>query len=240
MSLAADDHVQPTLSVIIPCWNDGDALRSQLAILASLIGIDQVIVADASRSPECRALAAAYAADTVQCAEPNRGAQMNAGARSARSDVLLFQHADTRLTQAHVVALREAMCDNSLGGGAFHRNFDERHSALRWLERVARMMSHCGGTLYGDQSVFVRHSVFIRMGGFAEIPLMEDVEFSRRLRRSGRIAVLDPPIASSPRHHQRRGAWRTSMRNCVIIALYRAGVPPAQLHAWYYRRPVYD
>ena len=240
MSLAADGEVLPTLSVIIPCWNDGPALRTQLATLSSLTGIAQVIVADASRSTECRAFAAAFGADAVQCAEPNRGAQMNAGARFARSDVLLFQHADTALMQAHVVALRDAMRDNSLAGGAFHRSFDQRHSALRWLERVARAISHCGGTLYGDQSVFVRREVFINMGGFAEIPLMEDVEFSRRLRRFERIAILDPPIASSPRHHQRRGAWRTSIRNCLMIALYRAGVPPAQLHAWYYRHPVYD
>jgi GT2 family glycosyltransferase len=95
--------------------------------------------------------------------------------------------------------------------------------------------SRRGGTLYGDQSIFVRREVFLQLGGFAKIPLMEDVEFSRRLRAAGKIALLDPPTQTSARRHAGRGAWRTSVQNALFIVLYRFGVAPERLHRWYYR-----
>jgi uncharacterized protein len=105
---------------------------------------------------------------------------------------------------------------------------------LMWLESVARFLTRHGGTLYGDQSIFVRRDVFQQLGGFARIPLMEDVEFSRRLRAAGKIAVLDPPVESSARRHLRKGAWRTSIQNGLFIVLYKLGVSPHRLHRWYY------
>lgn len=96
-------------------------------------------------------------------------------------------------------------------------------------------MTRHGGTLYGDQTIFVRRETFLTLGGFAKIPLMEDIEFSRRLRGAGQIAVLDPPVRSSARRHLRKGAWRTSLQNGLFIALYRLGVSPHRLHRWYYR-----
>ena len=160
---------------------------------------------------------------------------MNAGARATTGTMLLFQHADTELTQAHVDALHATIRDPDVIGGAFHRKFDQRHARLRWLEAVARRMNERGSTLYGDQSIFVRRATFGQLGGYAEIPLMEDLEFSKRLRRAGRTVVLDPPIASSARHHERRGALRTSIRNGLMIALFRLGMSPQRLHTWYYR-----
>jgi rSAM/selenodomain-associated transferase 2 len=216
------------------------ALHAALARLGALQGLNEVVVADASEHDGCRTLAAAAGAKIVRCARPNRGAQLNAGARMARGEMLLFHHADTFLTQEHVDALHAAAGHRpELAGGAFHRKFDGRHRRLAILEKVARLLAERGGTLYGDQSIFVRREVFERLGGFAEIPLMEDIEFSRRLRRTERTVVLDPPISTSPRHHARRGALRTSIRNGVMIALYRFGFPPERLHAWYYRKPVF-
>lgn len=228
-----------TVSVVIPCWNDGVALGAILQKLGTLSGVDQVVVADASPGDRCRTLASEAGATVAPCPLPSRGAQLNAGARAAHGQVLLFHHADTDLTQAHVDALRRAARQPEFAGGAFHRKFDERHARLRFLERLARFLANRGGTLYGDQSIFVRREVFEQLGGFAEIPLMEDIEFSRRLRRAFRTVVLDPPISTSPRHHAARGALRTSLRNGAMIALYRLGFSPEKLHAWYYRRPVF-
>lgn len=170
----------------------------------------------------------------LKSSPPNRGAQMNAGAQAASGDILLFQHADTELTEAHLAAIDIALRNSKIVGGAFYRKFDGRHPRLTWLEPVARFLSRSGGTLYGDQSVFVRRDVFQQMEGFAKIPLMEDVEFSKRLRAAGRIAILDPPVQSSARHHLRKGAWRTTVRNALFIVLYRVGVSPFRLHRWYY------
>jgi rSAM/selenodomain-associated transferase 2 len=223
-------------SVIIPCWNDREALQLLLERIANLRGIAEVVLVDASEADDCAACGRAMGALVVKSA-PSRGAHLNLGARHAHGDIFLFQHADSELTQAHLDALHRAMEQPDVVGGAFHRQFDRRHAKLRFLEPLARAWADRGGTLYGDQSIFVRRTVFERLGGFAEIPLMEDVEFSPRLRGAGRTVVLDPPMASSPRRHLRRGAWRTSLRNGLMIALFRAGYPAQKLHAWYYRSP---
>ena len=120
-------------------------------------------------------------------------------------------------------------------GGAFYRHFDKRHPHCRWLEPLERFHNRTFGALFGDQSLFVRRAHFAgKLGGFADIALMEDIEFSKRLRRSGALALLDPPIATSPRKHTARGPWKTTITNATLILLYQLGVSPARLHAWYY------
>jgi rSAM/selenodomain-associated transferase 2 len=230
------DAVLMSISVVIPIWNDPVALRAVLATLAALRGLREVVVGDSSATDDCARTAAAFGARVVRAAKPGRGPQMNAAARLATGDVLLFQHADTELRQAHLDSLVVAMGDPDVAGGAFHRKFDARHPRLMWLEGVTRSLAEHGGTLYGDQSLFVRRDVFERMGGYREFRLMEDVDLSRRLLREGRRVVLDPPIATSARTHARRGSWRTSLRNGLLLLLYRAGAPPDFLHAWYYRK----
>lgn len=226
---------EPTLSIIIPCWNDADALGRLLPALAGLAGVE-LIVADASTSPETAELARGVGAKVVACAAPHRGRQLNAGAGAATGEVLLFQHADVELTAAHVEALRKAMKEDvDAVGGAFHRHFDPAQRwRRRWLTPVVRWRNRHGGTLWGDQSVFVRRDHFARLGGFADIPLMEDVEFSKRLRRSGRVLLLDPPVLASARRHRRKGALWVSLLNLAFIGLYKVGVSPHTLHRWYY------
>jgi len=90
------------------------------------------------------------------------------------------------------------------------------------------------GPVFGDQSIFINAAVFRKMGGFADIPLMEDLEISGRLRRLGRIRLLDPPIWSSARRFQQIGNWKTTIFNATLIALYYLGVSPVRLHQWYY------
>ena len=224
------------ISVVIPSWKDADCLASLLPVLSRAEGVREIIVADASGEAATEKIARECGAILLKCSAPNRGAQMNAGAMFATGDVVLFQHADTELTEAHLRAIAEALHDSRIVGGAFYRKFDERHPRLRWLEQVARWLSRNGGTLYGDQSVFVRREVFSQLGGFAKIPLMEDVDFSRRLRAAGTTAVLDPPVRTSARRHAREGAWKTSILNGLFILLYKWGVSPSRLHGWYYGR----
>ena len=134
-----------------------------------------------------------------------------------------------------MAAIACALRDPEVIGGAFYRKFDDRHPRLLWLETVARFLTRHGGSFFGDQSVFVRRETFRALGGFAPIPLMEDMEFSRRLRRAGKVAVLDPPLESSTRRHAGRGTWRTSLQNGLFIVLYKCGLSPTHLHRWYYR-----
>jgi rSAM/selenodomain-associated transferase 2 len=225
------------ISVVIPTWRDAENLASLLPALAAQESVAETIVVDASGDDVAEQIALALGARFISCGTPNRGEQMNLGARTSRGDVLLFQHCDTLLEEAHLRAIENALGDPNIIGGAFFRKFDGRHPRLMWLESVARFLSRHGGTLYGDQSIFVRRVVFEKLGGFAKIPLMEDVEFSRRLRRAGKIAVLDPPVATSGRRHLKRGAWRTTIQNGLFIVLYNLGVSPHRLHRWYYGEP---
>jgi rSAM/selenodomain-associated transferase 2 len=218
------------ISVVIPAWNDRENLAQLLPALGQLNRVHETIVVDASGDE----MEEFPGAQFLRAPQPNRGAQMNLGAAAATGDVLLFHHADTKLTGAHLDAIAAALTNENLVGGAFYRKFDRRHPRLMWLEQVARFLSRNGGTLYGDQSVFVRREVFASLRGFANIPLMEDMEFSKRLRAFGPVIVLDPPMESSARRHLRRGAWLTSVQNALFIVLYKCGVSPQRLHAWYY------
>lgn len=223
------------ISVVVPSWHDSENLAGLLPVLSRLSAVCETIVVDASDDSVSEQIALDSGATFLKCAAPNRGGQMNAGAALAAGDVLLFQHADTEITESHARALQLALRDSAIIGGAFYRKFDDRHPWLKCFESFARFLTRHGGTLYGDQSVFVRRDVFLQMRGFAEIPLMEDIEFSRRLRAMGKIIVLDPPVCTSPRRHTRKGAWRTSIQNGLFIVFYKAGVSPVRLHRWYYR-----
>lgn len=225
----------PKISIVIPSWRDAPNVAKALGDLSSLARLHEIIIVDASSDPAIAALAASRGAKVLRCATPSRGLQMNLGATEATGDILVFQHADTEFRADHFRALEEAMQDKENIGGAFYRQFDERHPRLRRWEWVARYLTRNGGTLFGDQTVFVRRDVFARLGGFAQIPLMEDVEFSRRLRAAGRVVILDPPVRTSARNHATRGAWRTTIQNGLFLLLFKLGVSPQRLHARYYR-----
>ena len=227
-----DSHLR--ITVVVPSWRDAENLRALLPLLKAQPSVHETIVVDASRDGIAEGITRDAGAVYVPCPRPNRGEQMNLGAAASTGDVILFQHCDTALGAAHLEAIQSALAEPTIIGGAFHRKFDNRHPRLRPLESVTRFLARHGGTLYGDQSIFVRRAVFERLGGFAKIPLMEDVEFSRRLRAAGKVAVLDPPVASSARRHLRKGAWRTTIQNGLFIVLYNLGVSPHRLHGWYY------
>ena len=222
------------VSFVIPAWRDAENLALLIPGLAQFTPRPEIIVVAVSGDPVSERTAAVRGARFVYFASPSRGEQMNYGASLATGDVLVFQHADTEFNELHLGALETVLQDSAVVGGAFYRKFDERHPRLMWLEKVSRWLTRHGGTLFGDQTIFVRRDIFVKLGGFARIPLMEDVEFSPRLRRAGKIAVLDPPVRSSGRYHDRKGAWRTTIQNGLMLLLYKIGVPPQTLHRRYY------
>jgi rSAM/selenodomain-associated transferase 2 len=224
------------LSFIIPCWNDVGRLEPTLALLAGLEPKPEILVADASEEREpVRDLAARFSARYIEVAEPSRGRQMNAGALEASGDVLVFHHADTDFSQQHLDGLLAAMGNGGLVGGAFYKDIRAHHPKVGWSEPLVRLYSRYVGVLYGDQSVFVRRPHFNKIGGFREIPLMEDVDFSKRLRRSGKMTLIDPPIRTSMRRFKAEGTLWRKAQNVTLVLLFRIGVSPERLHRWYYR-----
>jgi glycosyltransferase involved in cell wall biosynthesis len=235
----------PIISLIVPVWgHDNLAVdlvnrlqidtnrfdhAAELSEWARPELIEWIVVAVAPTEALCE-LERCGLIRLVPCREPSRGRQMNLGAAVARGKLLCFHHADSKLEPEHLVALKRIAADDSIIGGAFHRRFYPPR--MLWREPIVRWLNRTGGPLFGDQSIFVRKSVFNDLGGFPEIPLMEDVEFSRRLRRKGRIALLDPPLWSPP---TRRETWKIFFRNTGLVVLFYLGVTPQRLHRWYYQ-----
>jgi glycosyltransferase involved in cell wall biosynthesis len=208
------------VSVIIPAWHDAKNLAVLLPQIARIDGIVDVIVCDASNDLEAQNLTQQFGTMFVRCSAPNRGAQMNAGILFASGNVLLFHPADVDLRAEHLQALQRAMRNPDTIGGAFHRLY-----GFVSLDP-------------GRQSIFVRRDALFQLGGFAKVPLIEDVEFLRRLRASGKTVLLDPPVQKLPQRSVRPGAWRRNMQTALFVLLYKCGVGAESLRRWYYRNDV--
>lgn len=229
-----------TLSVIIPCRNDAAALAENLpAIFAGLRPGDEVIVSDASSDDAGAMVARQHGAAVAACGKTGRGPQLNAGARAAHGNVLVFSHADTQFTAAHLAAIRVHLTTRpETQAGAFFKDTAAHYPGFAWAEPLVRWWMGNFGVVYGDQSIFMRRERFDALGGFAEIPLMEDVEMSRRLRRAPGFRLIDPPLRTSMRRFARRGRFFTRLQNLFLVLLFRCGVPAERLYRWYYGKPV--
>jgi rSAM/selenodomain-associated transferase 2 len=162
---------------------------------------------------------------------------MNAGARAATGDVLCFLHADTRLPDGAGTAIAGALADPAVVAGRFDVRFDSPRWPFRMIAGLMNRRSRLTRISTGDQGLFVRRAAFDAVGGFPDIPLMEDIEITRRLRRAGRIACLSERVTTSARKWERDGVARTIVLMWTLRLLHFAGVAPARLHRWYYGSP---
>ena len=229
-----------TLSVIIPCRNDAALLAETLpGVLSGLEPGEQLIIADASEDSAAEEVARRHGLRVVRCEKPGRGAQMRAGAAAAAGNALVFSHADTQLTAAHLAAIRAHLARHpDIPAGAFFKDTPAHYPAWAWADPVVRWWMGKWGVVYGDQSVFLRREFYDAIGGMPALPLMEDVALSRHLRRAPGFRLIDPPLRTSMRRFARRGRFFTRLRNIIFVLLFRCGVPAERLYRWYYGKPV--
>jgi rSAM/selenodomain-associated transferase 2 len=219
--------------VIIPTLNEAGS------ILASLKSVQQespheVIVVDGGSADATCPLAADSGARIV-VSKARRATQMNAGAARATGDLLLFLHADTTLPRLWSRLVAGALGSSGVSAGAFGFAIAADFSGKRIVEWGTNWRSRRRQMPYGDQALFLRRELFEEEGGFADLPIMEDYEFVRRLRRRGRIVTLAERAITSGRRWQQLGVFRTTLRNQLMIAGYHLGICPDTLASAYRR-----
>ncbi|HSL04399.1 MAG TPA: TIGR04283 family arsenosugar biosynthesis glycosyltransferase [Nitrospiraceae bacterium] len=229
------------ISVIIPTLNEERTITATLAHTASL-GFDELIVVDGGSTDETPALLESYrlsaqssALSPVQwvTAPAGRARQMNEGAKASRGEILLFLHADTRLPSDANTVINTALVDRRMVGGWFDVRFDHPSMWGAIISKAMNWRSRLSGLATGDQALFVRRPIFEQMGGFADIPLMEDIEFSRRLKRKGATAALSATVLTSFRRWEQHGPLRTILLMWTLRFLYWVGISPSYLVQWY-------
>lgn len=226
------------VSIVIPVYEDSEALEHLLEQLAPVPpGVEVIIAAAGERDARFLTLERTRPDTTWVHAERGRGGQLNAGAARATGRWLWFVHADSRLPSGWRAAFEELDADERLPvGGSFRFFLGSSAWQARLLERIVAARVRWLGLPYGDQGIFVRRTTFERMGGFRPIPLMEDVELVGRLRRLGRLRHQNLSLEASARRWIEEGWWRRSARNVMTLTLYLLGVSPDRLAKRYYRR----
>lgn len=225
---------RPTVSVIIPVLNEAESIQSVLQFLQSVPAESsiEVIVVDGGSQDRTVELAMAVGVKVLK-AQGGRAMQMNAGARTATGKILLFLHADTRLPDRFIPLVQQTLAQPKTIAGAFELAIVGQERGLRWIEWTVKWRSRLFQLPYGDQAIFLKAETFAQLGGFAELPIMEDFELVRRLRPYGRITIVPASVLTSGRRWKTLGIVRTTLINQIVIVAYFLGVSPARIAAWY-------
>lgn len=222
------------LSIIVPVRNEAATIESTLAALQGLRQRGhEVIVVDGGSGDHSAALAAPYA-DRVLSSEAGRARQMNAGAAAAGQALLLFLHADTVLPAGADRLIVSALARDAADWGWFDARLDAAGLSYAVIARAMSLRARLTRVCTGDQALFVRRELFERLGGFPALPLMEDIAFSKRLRRTAPATVVKAPVTTSARRWQQRGAVTTVLFMWRLRWLYWRGAEPEALARLYY------
>jgi rSAM/selenodomain-associated transferase 2 len=223
------------ISVIIPTLDEEACLGRCIESVRSEGPPVEIIVADGGSRDRTSEVAGRFPGVKIIRTERGRGSQMNAGASHAGGDILLFLHADTVLERGWMQELSSVLGETSVIGGGFTFAIDSPLSKYRMVEAWVAMRCRVFRLPYGDQAIFIRRDAFSKLGGYQNIPLMEDVDLVRRMKRLGRVALLGKKAVTSGRRWINKGLVRTAAINQMTMLLYRLGVSPHRLARRYYR-----
>lgn len=230
----------PDISVIVPVLHEGERilrLLRQLAAEQATVSYE-VIVVDGDRYGSTINLIPPLRHVRTLVASPGRGSQLNAGVQLAQGEILLFLHADTQLPALALTQIQQLLHNRpEYAGGAFDLGIDSPRWLLQVVAQFASWRSRLTRIPYGDQAVFLRRAIFELVGGYPEIPLMEDVALMRRVKcHHQRIFIFCDRVLVSPRRWEQEGVLYCTLRNWTLLTLYYLGVSPQRLVQWY--RPI--
>ena len=224
-------HPNHGVSVIVPTLDEEGTLAATLEA-ARQPGVHEIIVVDGGSTDATRAVAE-HLADAVLDAPRGRATQMNAGVTRASGDILLFLHADTLLPANFAEVVSTACAPPDVIGGRFDVQLEPTSPLLNLVATLINLRSRLSRIATGDQAIFIRRDVFACLGGYAALPLMEDVDLSRRMKRAGQIACLRARVVTSSRRWQRDGVIRTILRMWMLRLLFFCGVSAETLVRFY-------
>lgn len=215
------------ISVVIPAVNEAAALPECVAHLSNLPG--EILVVTAPSTDQTEKVATNLNCRIVPFAQPHRARQMNLGAAQAKGRILLFLHADTLFPPAGFAKILTAIDRRHAVGGAFSRRYRSPSRVLALTSRLATVRNRLFGWHLGDQAIFVRRDLFEKLGGYRDLPIFEDLDFSRRLRSLGKTVTLTPPVRTSARRFAAHGPWRTTWNDLRLTLKYFRGADPIEL-----------
>jgi rSAM/selenodomain-associated transferase 2 len=222
-------------SIIIPVLNEAGLINDTITHLHGLDGYKETEIIVVDGDPDGGTLRKISHDDVMKIkSSRGRGKQMNEGAAIARGNILLFLHADTRLPPDTLRLIATAMQEKHYVAGAFDLGIQSARPIFRLIENAASIRSRMTRIPFGDQAVFIRKDYFNTIGRFREIPLMEDVEIMRRIRKRGdKIAILRQKALTSCRRWEEEGILCSTLRNWLLQVLYSIGIPPSKLSRMY-------
>lgn len=226
------DMTLPAVSVIIPALNEANRIQAVLQQVQFNARDLEIIVVDGGSQDDTVTLAQ-QAGATVLASPLGRAQQMNAGARIASGAVLLFLHADTRLPDGWMEDVQRTLSQPKVIAGAFELHIDGGEPGLRWVEWGVKWRSRLLQLPYGDQALFLKTETFQQLGGFPNLPIMEDFVFVRRLQTVGKLAIVPRAVMTSARRWHKLGILKTTLINQLVIAAYFLGVSPDRIARWY-------
>jgi len=233
MRAAAHSAGPRQISIIIPALNEAETIAETLYHLKSG-GHLEVIVADGGSQDDTVRLARDHGAKVIH-SKPGKAAQMNAGAAAASGNILVFLHADTLLPGEFSEQIGATLNQSGVAAGAFRLKINSRAAGIRIIEGTANLRSRFLRLPYGDQALFMKKSLFEEIGGFPDLPIMEDFILVRRLKRKGKIVMLPAAVVTSPRRWLHLGVLRTWLINQLIVIAYYLGARPERLTRLYRR-----
>jgi rSAM/selenodomain-associated transferase 2 len=208
------------LSIVVPTLNEERILGKTLSML-KLTNEGELIVSDGGSTDHTVSIAREFTDNVfVTTTGKGRGHAMNYGAKRAHGEILLFLHADCILPHGAFMIIRETLNNNGVAAGAFNLSIDHPAFRFRVIEAGANLRSRITAIPYGDQGIFMKKELFDRLGGFADIALMEDIEISRRMKNLGKIVFVGPPIKASARRWLMEGVFHTTFRDWFIALSY--------------------
>ncbi len=222
------------LSVIIPCFNEADNIRGVLdSLLLDEYPVEVIVVDGGSTDSTSDVVRSYQRVHFIQSEIAGRSHQMNIGARRATGDSLLFLHADTRLPSGYYEHIEEVLDQDTHCGGSFRLRFDANH----WLLTVVEYLTHLNlkWLTFGDHGMFFRAEIYHTLGGYGDMPVLEDLEFQLRARRIGKMPRIASPVTTSARRFVKNGVARQLCIDAMILLGYGLGIPADKLARLYPR-----